>query len=85
MSTTEVVQAAAVAFDGYSRLRGPRYSGSARFHAIAAHGNMACDAHSMVPGRKVPASTIAADLRCKRAACAKLYALADGEAQRDVG
>lgn len=80
---TEVVQAAPVAFDGYSRLGGPRYSGSACFHAIAAHGYMACDAHSMVPGQKVPASTIAAALRCNRAACAKLFALADKNGRRE--
>lgn len=74
---TSPIFAAAVAFDGYSRFRGGGKHGSARFHAIAEHGGMACDRHSMVPGETRPASTVAPLYRCQRAACAKLFAQAD--------
>lgn len=73
-----VLMAACVSFDGRSRLRGRVRGTSERFHAISERGAwFACDSMNHSPGRKQPAHTVAAELRCRRAACASLFARAD--------
>lgn len=86
--TASIILANAVGSDGRSRLRYKPSGGSERFHAlhpkppIGCHnGVFACDQHNLMPGdRPLPAHTIAKDLRCNRAACKKLFDLADAAA-----
>ena len=75
------LMAACVAFDGRSRLRGPVRSTSERFHAIKKGSRwFACDSMNHVPGRQQPAHTIEPEVRCRRAACALIFARADAMA-----
>lgn len=87
-----LIMASVIYGDFRSRLRYRPSGGSERFHALAAaedpptrSTHFACDRHNLVPGSQpVPAHTIAKEMRCARAACAKLFAAADSANSADV-
>lgn len=75
---TAQLMAACVDFDGRSRLRGPVRGSSERFHAICEGGRwFACDSLNHSPGRQQPAHSVPVALRCRRAACAAVFARGD--------